>query len=88
MQDGDYSINFPLTVLLLSSILAIISAICFKTHSELAQAVQVTPEPTRSSSSSKGGGESKGRIAILNPFTMTVAGFGLGLFGAALVLPP
>jgi len=83
-----HSINFPLTVLLLSSLLAIISAVCFKTHSELARAVQARPEPTRSSSGSKGGGDSKGRIAIFNPFTMTVAGFGIGLFGAALVLPP
>ncbi|GAA5967287.1 hypothetical protein JCM3765_005591 [Sporobolomyces pararoseus] len=79
-------IAFPMTVLLLSAILAVLSATCFDTHSELSQAVQSPSDTARNSD--KGGLQSRRRIAVFNPFTMTVAGFGIGLFGAALVLPP
>ncbi|GAA5841326.1 hypothetical protein JCM3766R1_005029 [Sporobolomyces carnicolor] len=83
-SEGIEPINFPLSVLLLSAILAVLSAVLFKTHSELSLAVRSSPTSSRSSGK---GGEIRGGN-VFNPFTMTVAGFGIGLFGAALILPP
>ncbi|GAA6016221.1 hypothetical protein JCM11491_003773 [Sporobolomyces phaffii] len=85
------SISFPLTILLLSATLAVISAVCFRTHSDLAHSVSPEAAPARGRSGSIGnkeGGSSFSRArSVLNPFTMTVAGFGFGLFGAAVILP-
>ena len=86
-----YRIHFPLAVLLASAVLAVLSALFFRTHSDLSNSIQPSPSQRISSSSSEAKGVERPFSQIkkvLNPFTLTVAGFGIGLFAAATVLPP
>ncbi|GAA5881049.1 hypothetical protein JCM16303_004656 [Sporobolomyces ruberrimus] len=86
---GVETINFPLIVLFLSATLSILSAILFKTHQELSETVVILQQPQQTSTSrTQGKMVSRKKMNVFNPFTMTVAGFGFGLFGAAIVLPP
>ncbi|GAA5913806.1 uncharacterized protein JCM6883_003999 [Sporobolomyces salmoneus] len=84
---GIEPIDFPVVVLILSAILAIVSSVCFQTHAELAREVQAATTTT-TESRAKGKGDGSRMKTVLNPFTVTVAGFGIALTCAALVLPP
>ena len=71
-----------------------LSALVFKTHSDLSNSLQPSPRQRLSTSSSSPSDAKtvdrpfSGVKEVLNPFTLTVAGFGIGLFAAATVLPP
>ncbi|GAA6064317.1 hypothetical protein JCM10212_006004 [Sporobolomyces blumeae] len=99
---GGSPVHFPLAVLVASSVLAILSALVFSTHLDLSRSISSSSSassPSSSSSTSHSSplkardlarnddGRSSGLRRVLNPFTVTVAGFGVGLACAALVLP-
>ncbi|GAA5867096.1 hypothetical protein JCM1840_001482 [Sporobolomyces johnsonii] len=76
-------ITFPLVVLALSTLLALLSAAFFRTHAGLSRSIR----PTILSRSPLPDERPSLLHHVTNPFTLTVAVFGAGLFGAATVLP-
>ncbi|CEQ43185.1 SPOSA6832_05083 [Sporobolomyces salmonicolor] len=76
------SITFPLIILSLSALLALLSAAFFHTHAGLSRSIR----PTILSRSPRPDERPSLLHRLTNPFTLTVAVFGAALFGAATVL--
>ncbi|GAA5934635.1 hypothetical protein JCM1841_001789 [Sporobolomyces salmonicolor] len=76
-------ITFPLIILSLSALLALLSAAFFHTHAGLSRSIR----PTILSRSPRPDERPSLLHRLTNPFTLTVAVFGAALFGAATVLP-
>ena len=75
-----YRISLPVVLLLLSALFSIISAIAFRNHQKLSEAVG----PSRLSRATSNFGPLE---ALLNPFTSTILLFSVGLAVSAFTIP-